>query len=147
MDRRTFLAGTGAVLLAAPLAAEAQPAGKVVRIGLLSLAALDPASAARWQALRDRLRELGYVEGQNVVFESRWGDGQVGKLRSLAAELIGAKVDILVTAGSEAALRRPNRKRARFLSSWRRAVTPWRWGSRQVWHGPAECHGCDLADR
>ena len=103
MDRRTFLAGTGAVLLAAPLTVEAQPAGKVVRIGLLSLAALDPASAVRWQALRDRLRELGYVEGQNVVFESRWGDGQVGKLRSLAAELIGAKVDILVTAGSEAA--------------------------------------------
>src|ERR1044072_2268396 len=103
MDRRTFLAGTGVVLLAAPLAAEAQQTGKIVRIGLLSLAASAPASAARWKALRDRLRELGYVEGQNVVFESRWGDGQVGKLRSLAAELVNAKVDILVTAGSEAA--------------------------------------------
>jgi putative ABC transport system substrate-binding protein len=104
IDRRTFLAGTGAVLLAAPLAAEVQQAGKVVRIGLLSISASGPASIARWKAFSDRLRELGYVEGQNVVFESRWGDGQLGRLRGLATELLDAKVDILVTAGSEAAL-------------------------------------------
>ena len=104
MERRAFLAGTGAVLLAAPLATEAQQAGKVVRIGLLSYAASDSSGAARWNAFREQLRELGYVEGQNVIFESRWGDGQVGRLRSLAAELIDAKVDILVTASSEAAL-------------------------------------------
>jgi putative tryptophan/tyrosine transport system substrate-binding protein len=73
-------------LLAATLTAEAQQAGKVSRIGLLSYAASDPASVARWKAFRDRLRELGYVEGQNVIFESRWGDGQVGRLRGLAAE-------------------------------------------------------------
>ena len=85
-------------------AAEAQPAGKVVRIGLLDYAASDPASAARWTALRERLRELRYVEGQNVIYEPRWGDGQGARLRSLAAELIAAKVDVLVTAGSEAAL-------------------------------------------
>jgi putative tryptophan/tyrosine transport system substrate-binding protein len=104
IDRRTFLAGTGAVVLAAPLAAEAQQAGRVVRIGLLSTGAPGPSSAARWKAFRDQLRELGYVEGQPVIFESRWGDGQIGRLRGLAAELIDAKVDILVTAGSEAAL-------------------------------------------
>jgi putative ABC transport system substrate-binding protein len=91
-------------LLAAPLSVEAQQAGKVVRVGLLSYAASGPASAARWKAFRDQLRELGYVEGQNVIFESRWGDGQVGRLRGLAAELVDAKVDILVTAASEAAL-------------------------------------------
>ncbi|HWN13788.1 MAG TPA: ABC transporter substrate-binding protein, partial [Candidatus Dormibacteraeota bacterium] len=91
-------------LLAAPLAAEAQQAGKVWRIGLLSYAASDSGGAARWKAFRERLRELGYVEGQNVFFESRWGDAQVGRLRGLAAELIDAKVDILVTAGTEAAL-------------------------------------------
>jgi putative ABC transport system substrate-binding protein len=104
VDRRAFIAAVTGALLAASSAAEAQPAGKVVRIGLLDYAASDPASAARWKAFRDQLRWLGYVEGQNVVFESRWGDGQVGRLPSLAAELVDAKVDILVTAGSEAAL-------------------------------------------
>ena len=103
MDRRTFL-GTLVGGLAAPLAAEAQHAGKVWRIGLLSYAASDSGGVARWKAFREQLRELGYAEGQNVFFESRWGDGQVGPLRGLAAELIDAKVDILVTASSEAAL-------------------------------------------
>ena len=104
MNRRSFISSVTLALLAAPLAAEGQPAGKVVRIGLLDYAASDPASAARWKAFREQLRGLGYVEGQNVVFEPRWGDGQVGRLPSLAAELVDAKVDILVTAGSEAAL-------------------------------------------
>ena len=104
ITRRVFVGSLTSGLLAAPLAAQAQQAGRVVRIGLLDLAASDPAGAARWKAFRERLRELGYVEGQNVVFEARWGDGQVGRLRSLAAELIDAKVDILVTASSEAAL-------------------------------------------
>ncbi len=104
MDRRGFIHTLAGGLLAAPLAAESQQAGKVWRIGLLSYAASDSGGAARWKAFREQLRELGYVEGQNVFFESRWGDGQVGRLRGLAAELIDAKVDILVTASSEAAL-------------------------------------------
>jgi putative ABC transport system substrate-binding protein len=91
-------------LLAAPLTVEAQQTGRVVRIGLLDYGASDPATAARWAALRERLRELGYVEGQNTVFLSRKADGQVSRLRGLAAELIDAKIDLLVTAGSEAAL-------------------------------------------
>jgi putative ABC transport system substrate-binding protein len=92
------------MFLATPLAADAQQAGKMVRIGLLSYAASDSGGDARWKAFREQLRELGYVEGQNVTFEFRWGDQQVGRLRSLAAELVSAKADILVTAGSEAAL-------------------------------------------
>jgi putative ABC transport system substrate-binding protein len=102
MDRRNFISGAVAVL-AAPLAAEAQQAGKVYRIGLLDYGASNPSSAARWKALREQLRELGYVEGQNVVFEPRWGDGQVARLPGLAAALVGIKVDIVVTATSEAA--------------------------------------------
>ena len=102
--RAALVAALALGLLTVTLAAEAQQAGKVVRIGLLDYAASDPASAARWKAFRERLRELGYVEGQNAVFEHRWGDGQVGRLRPLAAELIDAKADILVTAGTEAAL-------------------------------------------
>jgi ABC-type uncharacterized transport system substrate-binding protein len=102
MDRRRFLLTSLAGAFGAPLAAGAQQVGKVWRIGLLDYAS-DPASSSRWKALRDRLRELGYVEGQNVLFESRWSDGPSGRLRGLAAELIKAKVDIIVTAGSEAA--------------------------------------------
>jgi ABC-type uncharacterized transport system substrate-binding protein len=104
MDRRAFIGALAGAFLAAPLAAQAQQQGKVVRIGLLDYGASSPSSGARWKAFRERLREMGYMEGQNVIFESRWGDGQVGSLRGLAAELIAAKVDILVIAGSEAAL-------------------------------------------
>lgn len=91
-------------LLAAPFAAEAQPQVKGVRIGLLDYGTANPSSAARWNALRGRLRELGYVEGQNVVFDPRWANGQVTRLPALATELVNIKVDILVTATSEAAL-------------------------------------------
>ena len=65
MERRTFLAGTGAVLLAAPLAAEVQPAGKVTRIGVLEPTSM-ALNAANLDAFRQGLRELGYVEGPNV---------------------------------------------------------------------------------
>jgi putative ABC transport system substrate-binding protein len=103
-SRRAFLGALAVSLLSAPLAAESQRATKVWRIGLLDLAASDPGGSVRWNAFRERLRELGYVAGQDVVFESRWGDGQVGRLRSLAVELVVAKVDIMATASSEAAL-------------------------------------------
>ncbi len=101
--RRAFLGTLVGGLLVTGLAAEAQQAGKVVRIGLLSFAASDPASAARWKALRERLRELGYVEGQNVAFEARWGDGQAGRLRGLAAQLIDAKVELVACLAACAA--------------------------------------------
>ena len=103
ISRRRLLLAVG-VALAAPLAALAQQQGTTVRIGLLDLAAADPASVARWKAFRERLRELGYVDGQNAVFLLRRADEQVGRLPTLAAELIDARVDILATASSEAAL-------------------------------------------
>jgi hypothetical protein len=89
-------------LLAAPLAAEAQQAGRIWRLGLLDYGSPDPARLAWWMAFQDRLRELGYVEGQNVVFQPRWGNGQVSRLEGLALELVTANVDILVTAGNPA---------------------------------------------
>jgi len=91
-------------LLVLPTALGAQSPGKVVRIGLLDFGASNPSSEARWKPLRDRLRELGYVEGQNVAFEPRWGNGQVDRLPGLAAELVNLKVDIVVTATGEASL-------------------------------------------
>jgi putative ABC transport system substrate-binding protein len=102
--RRTFLAGTGAVILAAPLAAEAQQPGKVYRIGLLDYSAPDPARQAWWNAFRQQMRELGYVEGQNVRFEQRWAEGEYDRLPELAAGLVGLKVDLIVTGGTNSAV-------------------------------------------
>ena len=101
--RRAFLAGTGAVLLAAPLAAEAQPAGSR-RIGLLETSSPSPARVRLWETLRQRLRELGYLEGQNIAFESRFGEGKADRLPGLAAELVALKVDLIVTSGTPASL-------------------------------------------
>jgi len=103
MRRRMFLGVLAGGLVTAPVTAQAEQA-KVVRIGLLDLAASESARNAWWKMFHDRLRELGYVEGQNVIFESRWGDGQPDRMPALAAELIKAKVELIVTAGSEAAL-------------------------------------------
>jgi putative ABC transport system substrate-binding protein len=100
VDRRAFLHSLAGGALATPLAAQAQEP-KVWRIGLLGYV-FDPAHGDRWKALRDRLRELGYVEGRNAVFEARWSDGR-SRLPGFAAELVDAKVDIIVTAGSESA--------------------------------------------
>ncbi len=97
MDRRAFLAGTGAVLLAAPLVAEAQPAAKVPRIGWL---AGNLATAPHLtEAFRQGLRDLGYVEGRNVVIEYRSTEGKLERYPALVAELVALKVDVIL-AGS-----------------------------------------------
>jgi putative ABC transport system substrate-binding protein len=98
IDRRTFLAGTGAVLLVAPLAAEAQQAAKVARIGYLSTnLAANPHLP---EAFRQGLRDLGYVEGRNVVIEYRDAEGKPERLPALAAELVALKVDVIVAPGN-----------------------------------------------
>ncbi|MFI5373189.1 MAG: ABC transporter substrate-binding protein [Candidatus Rokuibacteriota bacterium] len=103
MPRRAFMAAIAGGLLAAPLAAEAQPAGKVPLIGLLDYSSPDPARLNWWKAFRDALRELGYVEGRSISFEARWAQGRVDRLPGLAAELVRLQVDIIVTGGGEAA--------------------------------------------
>jgi ABC-type uncharacterized transport system substrate-binding protein len=102
MNRRAFVVGLGAVL-AAPLGAEAQEAGKVYRVGFLgnSTAALE---ANLVQPFREGLRDLGYVEGRNVLIEYRWADGKYERFPALVAELAALKVDVIVTAGTPAAL-------------------------------------------
>jgi putative ABC transport system substrate-binding protein len=80
MNRRTFLAGTGAVLFAAPLGAEGQ-AGKVPRIGVLW--PYSPAIATPFgDAFRQGLGRLGYVEGRSITLEERWADGKFDRLAS-----------------------------------------------------------------
>ncbi len=104
MERRSFMAVMAGGLLAVPLASEAQQAGKVYRIGLLDYSAPDAGRQAWWTAFRQRMRELGYVEGRNVTFEPRWAQGEDARIPKLAAELVGLKVDLIVTGGQSAAI-------------------------------------------
>jgi putative ABC transport system substrate-binding protein len=95
----TFLA---LLLLISPLTAEAQQAGKVPRIGVLW--SVSPTIASPWAAaFRQELSGLGYVEGQTIALEERWAEGRFDRLASLAAELVGLNVDILVTTTTPAA--------------------------------------------
>jgi putative ABC transport system substrate-binding protein len=84
-------------LCAAPLIAEAQPAEKVYRIGVLSTT-LGPTSPVG-QAFRERLKELGYIEGRNLAIEVRAGGGRTEQLPALVAELVDLRVDVIVTVG------------------------------------------------
>ncbi len=86
----------------APLSVEAQPAGKVLwRVGVLA-GARAPFALPYLEVGRQRLRELGYVEGQNIAIEYRFGEGKPGVLPDLAAELVRSKVDLIVAAGDPA---------------------------------------------
>jgi len=101
MDRRTFLAGKGAVLIAAPLAVEGQPVRKVYRLGLLIPGVrVDASSPVTANVLPLVLRELGYVEGQNLVIERRFAEGNLDRLPGLARELVELCVDVLVAAST-----------------------------------------------
>jgi len=101
MQRRVFITLLGGAAAAWPLAASAQ--SKIPHIGFMgnSTAALE---ANLVGAFREGLRELGYEEGGNIVIEYRWADGKYEQFPTLVAELIAAKVDVIVTAGTPAAL-------------------------------------------
>jgi ABC-type uncharacterized transport system substrate-binding protein len=98
MDRRTFISGITVGLLAAPLAAEAQPAAKIARIGYLG--GRNPSVSHLHEAFLQGLRDLGYVEGRNIVIEYRDAEGRFERSPALAAELVALKVDIIVTAAT-----------------------------------------------
>jgi putative ABC transport system substrate-binding protein len=102
MDRRTFVGRVAGALFAAPLAARAQQAGKVYRVGILE--AIPAAqNAANLDALRRGLRDLGYVEGRNLIIEYRSADGRAERFPELASELVRLKVDLILTRGTPAA--------------------------------------------
>ena len=103
MKRRTFLTGIG-VLIAVPLGAEAQQAGKVWRIGWLGDGSRTARESNTLSPLRDGLRELGYVEGKNLVIDARWSEGTDQQLARDAAEFVRLNVDVIVTHGAPAAL-------------------------------------------
>jgi ABC-type uncharacterized transport system substrate-binding protein len=98
MDRRAFLGTLAGGLLAAPLAVEAQPPGKVRRIGYFD-GASPSTNPELNDAFRGQMRQIGYVEGQNLVIEYRWADGQYDRLPDLAADLVRLRVEVIVTVG------------------------------------------------
>ncbi|MFQ5946974.1 MAG: ABC transporter substrate-binding protein [Anaerolineae bacterium] len=99
--RTVALTGTLALgLLAAPVAAEAQKTGKVARIAFLSAGSQSRLSAPLLDALRQGLRDLGWVESRNLGIELRWAEGKRDRLPGLAAELVRLKVDVILTVGT-----------------------------------------------
>jgi putative tryptophan/tyrosine transport system substrate-binding protein len=96
ITRRRFLATTGAATLTAPLVGEAQQA--VPKIGVLQVGT----ATNMFEALKQGMRERGYVEGQHVVFEYRSGEGRSERLHEAAAELVRIKVDLIVTSTDQA---------------------------------------------
>jgi len=108
---------TAVVLLALGVIAEAQQPKKVPRLGYLS--GLDPASeSTRAEAIRQALRERGYIEGHNIFIEYRYAERKQDRFPALAAELVSLKVDIIVVAGGDPDVRRPRMRPSRFPSSW-----------------------------
>src|SRR5262245_960110 len=97
IDRRAFITLVGGSILGAPLVGEAQQAGKVPRVGLLTAGV----SQDRIDAFREGLRQLGYLEGQNIAIEMRSSEGKSERLPSLATELVNLNVSVIVTSSSD----------------------------------------------
>ena len=106
MRRRDFIKVIAGLAAAWPLAARAQtPAGKIYRVGILQ-PGKPPEPLV--EALRERLKELGYREGHNIAYEYRWAEGKNERLVELAKELVDAKVDVITTLSTPAALAAKN---------------------------------------
>jgi len=92
------------ILLTVAVVTEAQQPAKIPRIGYLS--SVSPSSeSAQSEAIRLALRELGYIEGQNITIEYRYAEGKVDRLPELATELVRLKIDIILAAGGERLIR------------------------------------------
>ena len=100
MDRRTFIVSVAFGLCVKPPSAFAQPMGKVYRIGLLSSAPRRTDAEFGQTAWVLALRDLGWIDGQNIVFERRSSDGKIELLPGLALDLVHAKVDVIATFSS-----------------------------------------------
>ena len=104
MDRRTFIGGIACTLVIAPPTALAQPAGKVYRIGYLSIGSASTTYTRPLEAFRQGLRELGWEEGRNLLIEYRFAEGHADRLPALADELVRLKVDLIVASPTPSAL-------------------------------------------
>src|SRR6516162_8327935 len=101
MQRRQFISvlGVAAILAWVPLAADAQQSNKLPRLGWLPTFA---ATSPLYDGFRQGLREMGYVEGKNIIIETRWAEGNLDRLPELARELAGLNVDVMLVGGDQA---------------------------------------------
>jgi putative tryptophan/tyrosine transport system substrate-binding protein len=102
IDRRTFIGSIAGSLVALPLAAQAQQAGRVYRLGLLSPGMPSTSGAGMAQWLSSYLGELGYVEGRNLVVVARFAEERADRMSALARELAQQKLDVIVAIGTSA---------------------------------------------
>jgi len=100
MDRRAFIAWLAVGLLALPLATKAQQAGRIYRLGVLAPGTRSTSTTGLVQRLAADMRELGYVEGQNLLLESRFGEDKPDSFPGLARELVQLKPDAIVVIGT-----------------------------------------------
>jgi putative ABC transport system substrate-binding protein len=100
LKRREFVRLIGSAAVAWPLAALAQHAARVWRIGFITHSTND----AAYVSLFERLRELGYVEGQNIIVERRYAEGRAERFREFAAEMVRLKADVVIASTTPAAL-------------------------------------------
>jgi len=105
--RREFITFLGGAAVGWPLAASAQTQPKIPRVGF-AFGSTPTTVKHVFEAFRQGLRDLGYVEGQTIVLEVRWAEGRLERLPELAGELVGLKADVLVAGGSAAALAAKN---------------------------------------
>jgi len=98
-DRREFIGSVAGCILAVPFAAAAQPSARLPRIGILA-----NYEGSSWDGFRRGMRELGYVDGRTIAMHWRFADGKIDRYPALASELVEAKVDLIVTSGTPAAL-------------------------------------------
>jgi putative ABC transport system substrate-binding protein len=114
ISRRAFICSLTGGLLAAPPRIEAQQAGKIYRIGVLSTTGPEQENFL-WSELRGLLRDAGWVEGQNLVIDWRYAEAKYDRLPALAAELVGLKPDLIMARGDREP-RPPSGRRRRFPS-------------------------------
>jgi len=104
MDKKILLLVAAGIIMAFACHADAQPRGKIPHVGILLPSAPSTAADANLEAFRQGLRDLGYVEGRNIILEYRWAENREDQYPALVADLIRLKVDIIFTSSTPAVL-------------------------------------------
>ena len=133
MTKKIILLALCSMLLAPCSAAEAQQATKVPRIGYLTASSFS-AQSARIEAFRQGLRELGYIEGKNIVIEYRSAEAKLDRLPALAAELVHLNVDLIVAAGGNSTASATKQATATIPIVVTNMLIRWVAGLSQTWH-------------